>query len=59
MRTGRGIRHRLAHVEARHWWQRPLRIRRPLPTAAPRARTDAVIATLAVRLARSARLNGG
>ncbi|WP_281180700.1 hypothetical protein [Nocardia niwae] len=42
----------LAHVEARHWRQRPLHNPRgPVLTAALRARTDAVIATLAVRLA--------
>jgi amino acid transporter len=41
----------VAHVEPRHWWYRPLHNPRgPVLTAALRARTDAVIATLAVRL---------
>ncbi len=41
----------LAHVEARHWWHRPLHNPRgPVLAAALRARTDAVIATLPVRV---------
>ncbi|WP_416382564.1 APC family permease [Nocardia beijingensis] len=50
--AGLGVTVLLAHVETRHWWQRPLHNPRgPVLTAALRARTDAVIATLAVRLA--------
>ncbi|MFI9509196.1 APC family permease [Nocardia sp. NPDC052566] len=41
----------LAHVEAAHWWQRPLHNPRgPVLTAALRARTDAIVATLPIRL---------
>lgn len=41
----------LAHVEAKRWWHRPLHNPRgPVLTAALRARTDAVVATLAIRL---------
>ncbi|MBF6079092.1 amino acid permease [Nocardia beijingensis] len=50
--AGLGVTVLLAHVEARHWWQRPLHNPRgPVLTAALRVRTEAVIATLAVRLA--------
>jgi amino acid transporter len=49
--NGRKVTVLLAHVEPRHWWYRPLHNPRgPVLTAALRARTDAVIATLAVRL---------
>ncbi|QIS15403.1 amino acid permease [Nocardia arthritidis] len=48
---GRQVTVLLAHMEARRWWRRPLHNPRgPVLTAALRARTDAVVATLAVRL---------
>lgn len=48
---GRDVTVLLAHVEARRWWHRPLHNPRgPVLTAALRARTDAVIATLPIRL---------
>ncbi|MEU7633142.1 amino acid permease [Nocardia sp. NPDC049220] len=48
---GRGVIVLLAHVEANRWWRRPLHNPRgPVLTAALRVRTDAVVATLAVRL---------
>ncbi|WP_332838686.1 APC family permease [Nocardia bovistercoris] len=41
----------LAHVEPRRWWHRPLHNPRgPVLTAALRARTEAVVATLAIRV---------
>jgi hypothetical protein len=41
----------LAQVEAAHWYHRPLHNPRgPVLAATLRARTDAVIATLAIRL---------
>ena len=41
----------VAQVEAKHWWHRILHNPRgPVLTAALRARTDAVVATLAVRV---------
>lgn len=50
-RYGRQVMVLLAQVEAHRWWQRPLHNPRgPVLAAALRARTDAVIATLAVRL---------
>ncbi|MFQ6392062.1 APC family permease [Nocardia sp. KC 131] len=50
-RHGRQVTVLLAQVEAHHWWQRPLHNPRgPVLAAALRARTDAVIATLEVRL---------
>lgn len=50
--AGLGVTVLLAHVEARHWWQRPLHNPRgPVLTTALRVRTEAVIATLAIRLA--------
>ncbi|WP_174554846.1 hypothetical protein [Nocardia amikacinitolerans] len=49
--TGRDVTVLLAHVEARHWWHRPLHNPRgPVLAAALRARADAVIATLPVRV---------
>ncbi|WP_228002413.1 APC family permease [Nocardia australiensis] len=49
--SGRGVTVLLAHVETCHWWHRLLHNPRgPVLTAALRARTDAVVATLAVRL---------
>ncbi|WP_239003744.1 APC family permease [Nocardia panacis] len=48
---GRAVTVLLAHMEADRWWHRPLHNPRgPVLTAALRARTDAVVATLAVRL---------
>ncbi|WUC00732.1 APC family permease [Nocardia sp. NBC_00565] len=50
-RKGRQVTVLLAQVEADRWWQRPLHNPRgPVLAAALRARTDAVIATLAIRL---------
>ncbi|MEV6431240.1 APC family permease [Nocardia sp. NPDC051463] len=50
-RYGRQVMVLLAQVEAHRWWHRPLHNPRgPVLAAALRARTDAVIATLAVRL---------
>ncbi|MGO4616445.1 APC family permease [Nocardia sp. 2YAB30] len=49
--NGRLVTVLLAHVEVNRWWHRPLHNPRgPVLTAALRARTDAVVATLAVRL---------
>ncbi|MET8876000.1 APC family permease [Nocardia sp. NPDC004604] len=50
-RKGRQVTVLLAQVEANRWWHRPLHNPRgPVLAAALRARTDAVIASLAVRL---------
>ncbi|MFE9327345.1 APC family permease [Nocardia sp. NPDC052278] len=50
-RTGRQVTVLLAQVEAVHWYHRPLHNPRgPVLAATLRARTDAVIASLAVRL---------
>ncbi|MGW4366005.1 APC family permease [Nocardia takedensis] len=48
---GRAVTVLVAQVEARHWWHRVLHNPRgPVLTAALRNRTDAVVATLAVRV---------